>query len=178
MPSGRCPETRETPAHFRVLHLGRSSSTRANCRPVGCHPNARVARAFPSGSPLQTREAPAQFGAVHWEPTSVSRADVSHVDPPPTGGLSRDCGRAHLNKRARPPRIFGSFSWSHPVPPTRTADRLAAIQMRTYLTRFQVGLRCKRARPPRNLERFIRNKRAPQGSGFRMLPRHQPGPVP
>ena len=50
--------------------------------------------------------------------------------PATNRGLSRDCCRAHLNKRARPPRVSGRFIWADRVPPARTADRLTAIQMR------------------------------------------------
>ena len=148
MRSGPPPETRETPAHFRALHLGRSSSPRAHCQPVGCHPNARVARAFPSGSPLQTREAPAQFGAVHSEKTSPSRARFSDVAPPPTEGLSGDCGRAPRRKRARPARISGRFICANRVPHARTANRLNALYT-VSLSLVGLSMKRKRARAAR-----------------------------
>ena len=50
---------------------------------------------------------------------------------PPTNRVGyRDCDRAPVRKRARPPRIFGPFIWADRVPDARTAGRLAAIQMR------------------------------------------------
>ena len=147
MRSAPRPETRETLAHIRALHLGPSSSCRTQWRSVGCHPNARVARAFATVSLLETREALAQFRAVHWE-KRAPRERACQMLPATNRVGSPDCDWPSIRKRARPPRIFGPFSGADRVPQAGLADRLTALYKES-LSLVYWAMNRKRARAAR-----------------------------
>ena len=72
--------------------------------------------------------------------------------------------------QGRFPTTNGEVRACHPWLP----QPIDGSKMRALLVRLQSGLRWKRARPPRNFERFIGRKPAPREGACQMLPPHQP----
>ena len=89
-----------------------------------------------------------QFRAVHLEKTSALGSELVRCCPPPTVCQCRDCDRASVQKRARPPHIFGPFISADRVPEARVADRLVALYTES-LSLVDWAMNRKRARAAR-----------------------------